>query len=288
MFTIATLPKPFIGHIGIIQRNAIASWLQMKPRPELLFFGAEEGVADAAAEFGAKFVPRLQGNVYGMPYLSSAIRAAESGASSEFLCFVNCDIILFPELVGAFERIRRELDRFLLVGECMNLDVRSPIDFSDSAWAEHWQREAMVTGKRRGANADYFIFRRGMYRDVPPLIHGRAFYDNWILYETRRLRLPVVDVTPVMRTIHQNHFYAHVPGETLASHKGEEAHENLRLMGGYDHVYWITDSTHRLFPGGLRRNVCGTLLLTQRWLRVKRFLVRLKRRILSSFPTNNT
>ena len=27
MLTIFTIPKPFIGHIGVIQRNAIMSWL---------------------------------------------------------------------------------------------------------------------------------------------------------------------------------------------------------------------------------------------------------------------
>ena len=32
MLTIFTIPKPFVGHIGVIQRNAIISWLNLSPK----------------------------------------------------------------------------------------------------------------------------------------------------------------------------------------------------------------------------------------------------------------
>lgn len=274
MFTIASLPKPFIGHIGIIQRNAIASWLQIKPRPHIILFGREEGVSDNAREFSLQHIPDLQSNMHGMPYLSDAIRQAEAASPFDYLCFSNCDVMLFPSIAGACDCIRKRFESFLLVGECRNLDVRVPIDFSDSEWVAHWEAEARKRGVRRGRNADYFLFRRGMYPVVPPIIHGRAFYDNWILYETRRRHFPLVDVTPVSWAIHQNHFYGHVAGETLQTHKGDEAHENLRLLGGYNHVYWITDATHLLTPAGMRRRWAGTFLLRQRWAAFRRVIGR--------------
>ncbi|MEI8229670.1 MAG: hypothetical protein WCG83_00855 [Candidatus Peregrinibacteria bacterium] len=275
MFTIATLPKPFIGHIGIIQRNAIGSWLQLRPKPQIILFGNEEGTAEIAEEFHLQHIPNLEENAFGMPYLSDAIRQAEAATEDEFLCFTNCDILLFPTIANAFSRVRQHFEQFLLVGECMNLDVRTTIDFSAPQWQNRIEQEARSHGKHRGVNADYFFFRRGMYRDIPPLIHGRAFYDNWILYEARRLHLPVVDITPIARAIHQNHFYGHVPGETLQSHKGVEAHENLRILGGYDHAYWISDATHWLTAHGLRRNWLGTLLLRQRWKGLRRWMGRM-------------
>ena len=70
MFTIFTIPKPFQGHIGTIQRNAIQSWTLLHPRPEIILFGSEAGTAQVAAELRvtddaflhskAKFLKRLR------------------------------------------------------------------------------------------------------------------------------------------------------------------------------------------------------------------------------------
>lgn len=49
--TVFTIPKPFEGHIGTIQRNAIQSWCNLKPRPDVILFGDEKGVGDAAEYF---------------------------------------------------------------------------------------------------------------------------------------------------------------------------------------------------------------------------------------------
>jgi hypothetical protein len=45
LLTLLAMPKPFEGHIGIIQRNAITSWTNLNPRPEIFLFGEEKGTA---------------------------------------------------------------------------------------------------------------------------------------------------------------------------------------------------------------------------------------------------
>ena len=50
--TILAMPKPFKGHIGVIQRNAITSWTKFEPRPEIFLFGHEDGAAECASELG--------------------------------------------------------------------------------------------------------------------------------------------------------------------------------------------------------------------------------------------
>ena len=42
MLTIFSTPKPFRGHIGVIQRNAIESWKRIHPDVEIILFGDEE------------------------------------------------------------------------------------------------------------------------------------------------------------------------------------------------------------------------------------------------------
>ena len=41
--TIFTIPKAFEGHNGIIQRNAIKSWLKLDPRPHIIPFRQRKG-----------------------------------------------------------------------------------------------------------------------------------------------------------------------------------------------------------------------------------------------------
>lgn len=265
MITVATLPKPFIGHIGIIQRNAIQSWLQWKPRPRVILFGNEEGVADVAKEFGIDHVPHPKSNAYGTPYLDDVFATAQAMTEGDLLCYSNCDIILLSDFAPSVERARKAADRFLLVGECVNLDVKTSIDFDALEWEEKLRGFMHAKGTRRGINADYFLFTKDLYPKPPKMILGRAYFDNWAIWEARRLGVPVIDATGQITAIHQNHYYAAVAGETVQSHNGIEAQENLDVLGGKPNVYWITDRTHRLTASGLQRDWEATLMLKRRW-----------------------
>jgi hypothetical protein len=46
MLTIFAIPKPFRGHIGVIQRNAICSWLELRQACEIILLGDDEGTAE--------------------------------------------------------------------------------------------------------------------------------------------------------------------------------------------------------------------------------------------------
>ena len=41
MYTIFSCPKEFTSLFGIIQRNAINSWLKLSPKPNIILFGIE-------------------------------------------------------------------------------------------------------------------------------------------------------------------------------------------------------------------------------------------------------
>ena len=59
MLTIFATPKPFRGHIAVIQRNAIRSWTLLRPACEIILMGNDEGTAEIAAEFGVRHVPEI-------------------------------------------------------------------------------------------------------------------------------------------------------------------------------------------------------------------------------------
>jgi len=103
---------------------------------------------------------------------------------------------------------------------------------------------------------DYFVFRRGFYKEIPPFAIGRTIWDNWLLYNARFQRFPMIDATSVITVIHQSHEYGFSDVK-----EGPEAKHNLELAGGYSHVFSIQDATHILRQKGLK------LALTKEHLR---------------------
>ena len=62
MLTFFTCPRGFEGRIGVIQRNAILSWLALKPRPEIIVLGNDPGVAEICRELGLRHLPEVLRN----------------------------------------------------------------------------------------------------------------------------------------------------------------------------------------------------------------------------------
>jgi hypothetical protein len=254
MLTIFTVPKPFRGHIGVIQKNAFASWARLMPACQILVCGEEEGAGEAAAAIGAEFVPRVERNEYGTPLLSHVFRLAGEKSRQPLLCYVNADIVLLPDFTTAAARVAAARDKFLMVGQRWDLDVTEPLPFEAADWAATTRQRARTAGSLHApAGSDYFVYPKGAMGTLPEFAVGRPGWDNWFLYRARSLRLPVVDATEVTTVIHQNHDYAHVARATGTDWEGPEAVRNRELMGGTDHVFTLLDCTHRLTAHGLAR-----------------------------------
>jgi hypothetical protein len=252
VISLATIPKPFEGHIGVIQRNALASWRAVLPEADIVVFGDEPGARDAAAAVGARFVPDVERNEYGTPLLGSTFRRLAETSGRELLGYVNADIVLLPDFTQALAQLR--VRPFLLVCRRWNLDVEAPLDLS-SGWAGGLAARARADGRlyRRDA-IDLFVFPRASpLVELPPFAVGRPGWDNYFIYRARKLGIPVVDATAAMTLVHQNHGYGHVPASTGDRWEGPEARRNRALMGGSERFFDIGDATHVLGPGGLAR-----------------------------------
>ncbi len=265
--TFFTIPKPFADHIGTIQANAVGSWALLG---DVILFGDDDGVAGAAAAAGARHVPEIARNEHGTPLLSDAFAQAERLSSSPTLCFVNSDIVLFGDLPAAVAHVDAP---FLVVGESWNANVRTPIVFDDD-----WEKRVRALPQRkRGADAiDYFAFSRGLYDGMPPFAIGRTAFDNWLIWKACERGATVVDATPVVRTIHQAHDYAH--GGSLGQIRvSSEAERNRELTGGKHHLFSRFDATHRLTRAGLVPNPLRVARVGERG---RRALWKLRHRVL--------
>jgi hypothetical protein len=254
MLTICASPKPFRGHFGVIQRNAIASWTQLTPAPQVILFGDSEGTAGIASEFHLQHVPHPESNEFGTPYLRSLIAEAENLARYDVLCYVNADIILTAGFEAVVRHVREKMKSFLIVSRRMNLRIDEPLRF-DADWHARLNQEIAARGVLGDHTAiDLFVFPKAFYRAVPPLVIGRAWFDQWMIKAALEQRDPVVDTSLLVPIVHQMHDYSHVEGGLNWAYGGVEAERNLEFCGG-KHAYTLLDATHALTPDGRIRRV---------------------------------
>lgn len=253
MLTIFTIPKPFVGHIGIIQRNAIVSWLNLTPKCEIILFGDEPGIQEIAQEFDIIHAPGIRKNEYGTPFLDDVFNQAQKLAQNNNLCYCNADIIFFNDLTEAIKKI--PFKEYLTVGERWDVDITTSIDTSRENWAEEFftfAREHHSVLNFPGM--DYFMFPKGMLPDFPPFVVGRRGWDNWLIYHVRKRQIPVIDATPSVHVVHQNHSYAHVPKKEGTRWEGPESWNNVSLVGNRQIYLWeLADCDWILTPEGLKK-----------------------------------
>jgi hypothetical protein len=270
--TIVAVPKAFRADIGLIQQNALDSWLQLPAEVQILVVGTDDGVAEAAAGARVRHLLAVAASKFGTPLFDDVLRQAEAASEAPLICFANADVILLGDLVPAVRRVQARMERFLIVGQCWNVKVTERLDFAADG-AATVRRMIGDAGRLRPKEAtDYFIFPKGLYGRVPPFAVGRARIDNWLLWRARDLGVAVVDATSAITAVHQEHEYEHVPGGKGWAYTGPEAQRNRHLAGGDRGYYTLRDASHSLTLGGIRRNLSSTARLSTRVLRLRNYI----------------
>lgn len=273
--TIFTAPKPFIDqHIGMIQRNAIQSWVLL-PDVEIFLLGDEVGMAEVAKEFRVKHLPDVRRNQSGTPLIGSMIDITRQMSDSPLLCIVNTDILLMDDIVSSSREATALRETFVLMGQRWDLDVTEALNFS-SGWESRLRARLKEQGRlHRPVGSDYFVFPRTCYTSIPDFAIGRSGWDNWMIYKSRAEKWPAIDATSSITVIHQEHDYSHLP-DGQPHYSLPESLENIRLAGGTAAIrYTILDTTARLVAGKITRPLPS-------WDRFKRSIERFIRRVFGS------
>jgi hypothetical protein len=276
LITLFSAPKPFTDpHIVTIQRNAIKSWTLL-PDVEVILLGEETGLAEAAHELGVMHLSNVARNENGTPLISSMFQLARENSHSDLLCIINSDIILMPDFIEAARTIysggrvaegvsrpQHDLLNFVLLSQRWDLDITNPLEFTKD-WQDTLRNTVYASGSlHRPAGSDYFLFPKSCYQDIPEFAIGRAGWDNWMIYKARAEKWSVIDCTPSVMIVHQNHDYSHLPGGK-PHYEHPDTNENIRLAGGQANIrYTILDSTHQLVNGKLTRPNLTSLRFTR-------------------------
>jgi len=267
MLTFFTTAKPFEGHNKVIQRNALKSWTLVDPDAEVILFGDDEGAAAIAKDLGISHEPHTEKNDAGSNRMDYMFARAQAIARHDVLCYSNCDILFLEDFRPALQRVLATHKEFLMVGRRWDTELGESCECETVEWQKRVRGIALQTGKQRTPDwIDYFVFSRGLFLDLSPLVVGRVFWDNWTVWKALEMKKPVVDVSRVVFAIHQNHDYGHHPQGKSGVWYGSEAGANYKLAGGWRHLRTIADATETLGPEGFKPN------RTRHWSAAKRYL----------------
>lgn len=200
MLTIYTTCRSFDNpHMSIIQKNAIKSWLQLKPKPQILVMGNDSGAKETCRELGVTHIDYVCTSPSGIPAFNSMTQIAENMACFDYLLSVSSDIILFQDTLDVLCDLQGT--EFLAGTSRWDATITGPIDFLDPQWSQkikaHAKRLAFTGG-------DYFLFSKGTFSDMPPFLYGQGLID-WGLYNFAHAQNKLMDLSEMVQIIHQNH-----------------------------------------------------------------------------------
>lgn len=211
---IFTALKPSEGRVGEIQATSLENWRTVFRDAEII-------------KFEGSLVP-----------FKRMVEDVEHESESEILMYANADILFSKSEILQLERVLCErlpsvsCRGFLLTGQ--RIDI-----LEDGTKRLH-----------RPSGMDYFIFKRGMFYDLPKVVMGRAYCDCALVAYCLRRKIPVIDASYTLRVEHQFHDYGHIVGGRSSVWKGDEAIENKRLNDLRDFGPNVLDATHTLLQDG--------------------------------------
>ncbi|GHT02656.1 hypothetical protein AGMMS50276_32650 [Synergistales bacterium] len=232
--------------------------MALTPKPEVILFGDDPGVAETAAELGVRHIPDIEKTESGVPLFSDAVLKGQKYASANVVAYVNSDIILFDDFTRAIDKcLEKRWSRYLLTGRRLDMDIKEPVDFFNPEWRVELRGRALNDGNWASPMAkDYFVFPNGMFKEMPPFAIGRPAFDNWMISSAVFNGIPAVDLSDDVLIVHQNHDYSHIlhNGNIINRDEHPDSKSNYKMTNQYDNMFGHANyTTWRLTSGILRR-----------------------------------
>ena len=249
MFTIFSIPKPFIDpHISIIQTNAIKSWFNVSSDIEVILCGNDFGVKEICQKNNIQHIANVECTESGTPLLNSVFNLVRKQAKYDIIIYINADIIITSDFLKIFNFLPPE--DFLIVGRRWDLNITELLDFSKN-WEEDINKMIKKEGRLHAqAGSDYFIFRKGLFKNLPPFAVGRIGWDNWMLQESFDKNILVIDATPLAKVIHQNHDYRH-----KVENLKQEDKKNISLTGIAKFLPTLRNVKYEFRSNGIKKRI---------------------------------
>jgi hypothetical protein len=254
MITLLSSTKAFTGRVAIQQIAAVRSWLALGTEIEVILYGDSPGMAAICRELKVRHVPNIQATDLGIPYFGAIAAHATRYARYDNQVYLNCDILLTPHILAAIERIK--FPHFLMIGQRLDLAEGVEVDIINPKLINQLNAlaNADLISLHPPAGSDYFVFRRGMWSGLPPVIIGRGGYDNALIAFCLQRNIPIIDATLAILALHQYHDYSHTAGGVKEVFGGEDTKRNLSFVH-LNAIPVLDDADFILRDGNIKHNL---------------------------------
>lgn len=254
MITIFSAMRPFRGEAADLQRNAIRSWLAVRPACEVVLIDDEEGTTPGAvADLGVRTVSGVRRSGLGVPLFDSFLEAGAENATGDVLVCTTADVLFPPNFADVVASVERAMDGadYLLVSGRYDLARPIHVDFAEPGWFDAVRAEVW-TARRPDyrSGIDTWVYPRRVRLRPPPFPVGRHGTDGWAVYDMKRRGIQVIDVTGELCLVHQHH--GKPAGRDPRFH--EEMRDCARLFDGMaEHALNLLDADWLWRDGRLER-----------------------------------
>ena len=252
LITLFSSLKAFDGHNALIQDNALDNWRNL-PGVKVILLGNDPGSAEAACKRGFTHIPEIAVSEYGTPLLSDMFLKAQAAADTPFVCYINGDILLPVDFTEKVRLTGERFKLFLMIGERWDVDITTHLPVDGTTCDTKTLLNQYGGTRQAPTYIDYFAFPTGLVNYMPEFRIGRPGWDNWLIWETKRRGIPVVDASAALTVLHQNHGYRHIPyGDGRSWEGSPEAAQNRDILKAYPGFTplrgTILHATYRLKP----------------------------------------
>lgn len=202
---------------------------------------------------GVKHVPEIECSPSGVPYFDAIVRHAQKHARYDTQIYLNCDILIDCGILDALKIV--SFPKFLMLGQRIDLPPGANIPSKGDNWGIYL-KALMQNGAKLHlpTGMDYFIFTRGLWEGLKPLVIGRGGYDSALVSFCLKGAIPVIDATYMIPALHQHHDYAHIKGKQREVVAGVDARRNRKTHAVEHGGPNIIDATWQIYNSQLIHN----------------------------------
>ena len=169
-------PKQFRQPWSTIQERAIRSWQSVSVESEVCLVAPASDIETVPEGLVRHAIVAKENSISKLPFFQDIMEAAYAVSDADVFCYLNCDIML-PQFCGS--ELAQLSGRFMVIGSRWDVmeDVPYPDDTSDGGIVKYLKRH-VPQGQvvlHAPAGIDYFLFARGTFGCLKPLVVGRGW-----------------------------------------------------------------------------------------------------------------
>ncbi|XP_052232705.1 uncharacterized protein LOC127845678 isoform X3 [Dreissena polymorpha] len=205
----------------IVHNLTLINWRSFHPSVIPVVFTNESSVIIECNKAGVTALPLSNAAADGIPVLKYMFRDAMNHFKTSLYAFSNSDILYTDTLIRTLAQMINSktiyFSRPVLIVGC-----RTNVENVTLEEGLHWENITRIS-QSRGKQftewaEDYFITSPSFpWNEVPEVVVGRPGYDNWLVYNSRKMKYNVIDATKTILAVHQT---------TLAGNNEGRNHSN--------------------------------------------------------------